>query len=407
MRPPDRANDAAFDLVAVGDISLGDAAQGVGAGVHATFERLGNANPRYPFEHTAKMFAGAGIVFGNLETVISHTGLVRSRASSLEMRGHPDAADRLAASGFTVLNVANNHMMQHGPAAFAETVAALRRRDIAVVGEADSSHRATIPQVVTVNGLRVCFLGFAFEPDKYWTGPLGYAFGPDCDMLGQVKLARQSSDLVICSVHWGVEFVRHPAMAEEELGRQLIDAGADVVLGHHPHVVRRIDRYGRGVIVYSLGNFVFDQLWDRWLRTGMVLRLRLSKQGVEAVNVDWTWIGDDYQPRVMAGEEHRAAVDAFATLEQRPEWVSRDEDYAQHYEELVAKNRYESYRHFVRNLRRRPVTYTVQTLLQTARRKAAGVLPSRSPSSQLRGATGTERKRVEVARRGAGGPADK
>jgi poly-gamma-glutamate synthesis protein (capsule biosynthesis protein) len=384
MRPPEPSNDSSFELVAVGDISLGDAAQGVGAGVHATFERVQGRNTRYPFEHTPEMFAGASVVFGNLETVISHTGLVRSRASSLEMRGHPAAADRLAEAGFTVLNVANNHMMQHGPAAFADTVGALRRRSIAVVGEADTSDRACIPQSVTVNGVTICFLGFAFEPDKYWHGRLGYAFGPACDMLEQVRRAKQSHDLVICSVHWGVEFVRHPGAAEERLGRQLIDAGADVVLGHHPHVVRRIDRYARGIIVYSLGNFVFDQLWDRWLRTALVLRLRLSRRGVEGFDTNWAWIGDDYQPRLMAGQERRDAIEAFAALDERPEWTSSDEAYAQQYEQLVARNRYESYRHFVRNLGRRPVTYTVQTLLQTARRKAAGVLPSRSaaPSSR-------------------------
>ena len=383
MRPIDPTDRGKFDLVAVGDISLGDAAQGVGAGVHATFERVRGENPLYPFEHTAPLFDGAEIVFGNLETVTSHNGLVRSSASSMEMRGHPDTVDRLARAGFSVLNVANNHTMQHGPAAFDDTVNALQHRGICVVGLASPTHRECVPRSLSVAGLRVGLLGFAFEPDKYWDGPVNYAFGPDCDIPGQIADARQTNDLVICSVHWGVEFVRHPAASEELLSRQLIDAGADLVIGHHPHVARRVDRYRHGLIVYSLGNFVFDQVWNPSLRTGLVVRVRLSRTGVVDYETDWVWIGDDYQPAPMQGEQRRAAIEAFDALARPPEWVSADDAYSRHYEELVAGNRYESYRHFVRNMGNRPFTYTAQALLQTARRKVA-VLGSRSQLPSVR-----------------------
>jgi gamma-polyglutamate biosynthesis protein CapA len=366
------SDETTFELVAVGDISLGDAAQGVGAGVHSRFERVRTRNPRYPFEHTAPLFDGAAIVFGNLETVVSHHGLDRRSAASMEMRGHPEAAQRLRDAGFTLLNVANNHIMQHGPAAFADTVDALRRSGIAVAGEAAPSHRECVPQLLTVRGVRVAVLAFAFEPDKYWKGPVDYAFGPDCDIVRQVTLAKQANDIVICSVHWGVEFVPHPAQAEQELGRRILDAGGDLVIGHHPHVPRRVERYGRGVIAYSLGNFVFDQLWNRWLRTGLVLRVRLSKAGVVGFSTDWVWIDDDYQPRPMKDEHRRATAQAFDALQHPPAWASRNDEYEREYERLVARNRYESYRHFVRNVTRRPVTYTLQTLLRTARRKAIG-----------------------------------
>ena len=372
MLPGEPSGRGSFELVAVGDISLGDAAQGVGAGVHAAFERRGELSPRYPFEHTTTLFDGASIVFGNLETVVSHKGLLRTKASSLEMRGHPDAADRLAQAGFTVLNVANNHIMQHGPLAFADTVESLQRHNIGVVGLASSDRRACVPHVMSVGGVRVSLLGFAFEPDKYWSGPLEYAFGPECEMASEVARAKETSDIVICSMHWGVEFVRHPARAEEELGRQLIDAGADIIIGHHPHVARRIDRYRHGLIAYSLGNFVFDQVWNPWLRTGLVLRVRLSSRGVESFATNWIWIDDDYQPRPLEGDEYRAAAAAFEALAERPEWVAQQDEYARRYEELVARNRHETYRHFVRNLPKRPLTYTVQTLLRTARRKALG-----------------------------------
>jgi poly-gamma-glutamate synthesis protein (capsule biosynthesis protein) len=363
-----------IELVAVGDISLGDSSQGVGGGVHTLFER--SLAGTYPFAHAKPMFGGADIVFGNLETVLSHRDLARRDVASMEMRGHPDAAVRLAQAGFNVLNVANNHMMQHGDQAFADTVHALRRHGLTVVGLATEDHRKCVPQIVSVKDMTVALLGFAFEQDKYARGPVAYAFGPDCDMAAQIVEARRHADVVICSVHWGVEFVRHPSTAEEELGRRLIDAGADLVLGHHPHVVRRVERFGRGLIAYSLGNFVFDMLWNPWLRIGLVLRVLLTRSGVDRYDTDFVWIGDDFQPTRLVGEEADRVRAAFEALRHPPQWVASAAGYARHYEELVARNRYESYRHFFRHVGKRPVSYTVQTLLRTARKKAAAALGS-------------------------------
>jgi gamma-polyglutamate biosynthesis protein CapA len=380
VRPSETRADF-FELVAVGDISLGDVAQGVGDGVHSRFERSEQLESCYPFTHTPPLFEGAAVVFGNLETVISHSGLRRSSVVSMEMRGHPAAAQRLARAGFSVLNVANNHTMQHGMDPFVETIRLLEGEGIAVVGVASAERRGCVPRTLMVGDTRVCFLGFAFEPDKYFDGPVGYAFGPECDVMNEVALARQSHDIVICSLHWGVEFVRHPAPAEEVLGRQLIDAGASIVLGHHPHVARRIDRYNGGLIVYSLGNFVFDQLWNPWLRTGLVVRVRLSKNGVEGYDTDWVWIEEDYQPKPMVDDRRRSAAAAFDELSVPPEWASREADYRTEYERLVSLNRIESYRHFVRNLSKRPLRYSMQTLMHTARKKAAALAKSRTELS--------------------------
>ena len=371
---PVKREEGTVELVAVGDVCMGDSPEGVGGGVHAVFERVRDTNPTYPLEHAKPIFDGAGIVFGNLEVVLSHKDLVRWKLASMEMRGHPDAADRIAAAGFTVLNVANNHMMQHGLGPFTETVETLQRRGIGVAGRAGSDHKHAIPQVLSVNGVSVTVLGYAFEPDQYATGPLGYAFGPACDIPAQVAAAKKQTDVVICSLHWGVEFVGHPSIAEEELGRRLVDAGADLVIGHHPHVIRRVERYGHGVIAYSLGNFVFDMLWNPALRTGLVLRVVLSKKGVESYDTELVWIGDDYQPRRMTDQELVAAAREFKALHDRPDWVSSPDQYDRALQEWIVRSRYESWTHFLRTANRRPVNLTMQTLFRTARRKAAAVL---------------------------------
>ena len=118
--PGDRPASGIVDLVAVGDVCMGDSPEGVGGGVHAYFERLRDRNPLYPFEHTKPVLGGHDIVFGNLEVVLSHRDLSRWSLKSMEMRGHPDSLDRVLDDGFNVLNVANNHSMQHGIGPFME-----------------------------------------------------------------------------------------------------------------------------------------------------------------------------------------------------------------------------------------------------------------------------------------------
>jgi poly-gamma-glutamate synthesis protein (capsule biosynthesis protein) len=228
-----------------------------------------------------------------------------------------------------------------------------------------------VPYTVSVNGISATILAYAFEPDQWTTGPACYAFGPNCDIPGQIAAAKKQTDLVICSLHWGVEFVGHPSVEEEALGRRLVDAGADLVIGHHPHVMRRVERYGRGLIAYSLGNFVFDMNWNAALRTALVLRVVLSKKGIETYDTELAWIGDDFQPRPLSDEERLDLTAAFDALHQRPEWVATAEQYDQRLQEWIARSRYESWRHFIRNANKRPVNLTVQTLFRTARRKAA------------------------------------
>jgi gamma-polyglutamate biosynthesis protein CapA len=362
------------ELIAVGDVCMGDSPEGVGGGVHAMFERIGRKRPRYPFEHSDVILNGADVVFGNLEVVLSHKNLSRWSLGSMEMRGHPQAAERIRAAGFTLLNVANNHMMQHGFGPFRETVETVRSLGIGVVGVATDDHHASVPHRFTVNGLSITGLGYAFEPDQYSKDGVGYAFAPDCDVVGQVAAAKRESDIVICSLHWGVEFVGHPSAEEEAFARRLVDAGATLVLGHHPHVIRRVERYGRGLIAYSLGNFVFDMLWNRAFRTGLVLRVSLSAEGVVDYRTELVWIDDEFQPRRMTDGQAVAATREFEALHHRPAWAEEPTQYDRQLQDWIVRSRYESWAHFLRNAHRRPVNLTLQTMFRTARRKAAAVM---------------------------------
>ncbi len=115
---------------------------------------------------------------------------------------------------------------------------------------------------------------------------------------------------MVVSLHWGDEFIDRPSPADVQLARAIVDAGADLIIGHHPHVLRGVERHGRGWIVYSLGNFVCDMLWEEELRETAIAECRLSKNGVEQVRLLPVRINDDSQPVPLQGE-------GAARLEQR------------------------------------------------------------------------------------------
>jgi len=292
-------------LHAVGDIALGDHPLCTGFGTHSRSRR---EPPTFPFAHVKPMLAGADLRFGNLECTLSERGLRPNDYHSVQMRGHADYLRGLADAGFHVLNIANNHSMQHGPEPFTETVTMVRQAGIGVCGVAQG--RASEPATVTIKGLRVGFLGYSLRPRQYFTETPLYAEGTPEGITADVRALRPSCDIVVVSLHWGDEFIDRPSPADVQLARSIVDAGADLIIGHHPHVLRGVEKHGRGWIVYSLGNFVCDMLWEEELRETAIAECRLSKNGVEHVRLLPVRINDDSQPVPLQGE-------GAARLEQR------------------------------------------------------------------------------------------
>jgi poly-gamma-glutamate synthesis protein (capsule biosynthesis protein) len=217
------------------------------------------------------------------------------------MRGDPEYADSLRKVGFTALGLANNHAMQHGVAAFENTVECLRAVGIASVGLRGTGEWCAAPVVqIMRSGLRVGLLGYCWRPRQYDAAPPLYAEGDADSVVRDVRRLADKVDTVVVSLHWGEEFLGSPSAQEIVAARQIVDAGAAVVVGHHPHVVRPVERYGRGVICYSLGNLVTDMLWLSELRTGAVLECSLSLDGVADARVWATRVDESYRPVVAA-----------------------------------------------------------------------------------------------------------
>ena len=203
----------------------------------ADFEK---EEPLFPFRATLPALQHAELLFGNLECTHSSLGMRRSNYHSVQMRGEPRILDALPKAGFKVVNVANNHSLQHGVDTFSDTVAMLERSGLECCGvAADRQATRSKPVIVQQNGLTIGFLGYSLRPRQYFDHLPLYAEGHPESMVLDVADLRSMTDVVIVSLHWGEEFIQEPAPHEIRLARQLVDAGATLIIGHHPHVLAR------------------------------------------------------------------------------------------------------------------------------------------------------------------------
>jgi poly-gamma-glutamate synthesis protein (capsule biosynthesis protein) len=230
------------------------------------------------FSDVADVFQHADFGFVNLETPVAPA---HSRGSKPFLFDAPIALiDALKANGIKMVSFANNHVMDQGWAGFAETREHLREQGLLFVGSGDTAQQAWQPVIVEANGIKVGWLGMTRwlnggrNPDKDelphvnffpYPGESGGAPGMDeAGVLEAIKQARLKCDLLVVSIHWGTEYAPAPRPEDVETAHKMLEAGAAVIVGHHPHVLQPVETYhtadGRDtVIFYSLGNFLSNQ----------------------------------------------------------------------------------------------------------------------------------------------------
>ncbi len=296
----------------------------------------------------------------------------------MQMRGQPSYVAALRNAGFGMLSVANNHSMQHGAEAFLETVEMLRSAGIGVCGLAGSSFRTALPEVVVRNGLTVAFLGWSLRPRQYFVADPLYAEGCAESMLQDVRDARKSHDCVVVSLHWGDEFIERPSPKEIEFAHDIMSAGADLIIGHHPHVLRGCERCGRGWIVYSLGNFLSDMIWSDRLRESAIVACRLTPDGVAGLEFLPARIADDNRPVLLDGENAADVKRRLAALSEdivRLSAEAMSEEGATRYREAaqraLAEERRRSRLYFLKRARHVPFGILVQQLSTFVRNRVA------------------------------------
>jgi poly-gamma-glutamate synthesis protein (capsule biosynthesis protein) len=242
-----------------------------------------------------EMLRAADLAYCNLECPISDQG--RDQHHLYSFRADPRSLEGLQQAGFRVVSQANNHTYDWGPAAVLDSVERLRTAGIRTVGAGQNDLEAHYPAIVDVGGLKVGFLAYVnIEPKEATAGVdrPGVAWLEPARALADIRFARPLVSLLIVCPHWGVEYALRPTPEQVKLAHQMIDAGADLIVGSHPHVVQPLEQYHGCWVAYSLGNFVFDQKNPATHR-GLLLEVKVrGKQIAEVIPIPIT-INPQYQ----------------------------------------------------------------------------------------------------------------
>jgi len=257
-----------ISLIAVGDIMLG-------RNVNVKMQKYQNFN--YPFEKTAAFLSSADLTFGNLESPFFDQCPIVGSGTFVFCADY-QAIEGLKLAGFDILSLENNHLSNYGKAGIDQTQKLLLENQISF----SDSNNLTIKQF---NQTSFGFLSF------------NLTFGLDSgNILKKVRENLGKTDPLIVSLHWGEEYKTKPAAWQVELAHELIDLGVRVILGHHSHWIGEIEEYKNGLIFYSLGNFVFDQMWSQETREGLVVKITFENKNIKDFQTYNVLISDYSQP---------------------------------------------------------------------------------------------------------------
>jgi poly-gamma-glutamate capsule biosynthesis protein CapA/YwtB (metallophosphatase superfamily) len=270
-------------------------------------------DPRSAFQYVRSTLRQSDLAFCQLEPVLTRRGEPMPQAR-LAMRSPPETAAAIRDAGFDIVSFASNHCLDYGEIGLLDSIDALTAADLRVVGVGKNLMAARRPVVVDTNGVRIAFLAYCsilpleyqaeerragcvplrgwtqyeqVEHDQPGTPARLHSFAHREDkiaMIDDIVAAREQADHVIVSMHWGVHFVPGElAQYQRELAHAAIDAGASLIVGHHPHVLKGIEVYRDRMIFYSLGNFALDP------PTAFAKNLRESKgfREIEALASGW------------------------------------------------------------------------------------------------------------------------
>jgi poly-gamma-glutamate synthesis protein (capsule biosynthesis protein) len=287
---------------AVGDIMLGGSAT-------PTLKRL---SYDYPFAATAAELKHGDITVGNLEAPIARRG-IEFTDKRFRFRTDPQSAVALKRAGFSIVTLANNHMMDFGAPALQETLRSLDNNGILHAGAGLTLAAARQEAVVRIKGANIAFLAYSLTlPAEFFAADdqPGTAPGFPGYFKKDIARAKTAADYVVVSFHWGAEGSSAPSPFQMATARAAIDAGADVVLGHHPHVLQGIEQYKKGIILYSLGNFAFGSC-SRASKHSVIARITLA-DGVTKVQLLPLNVLNSvikFQPRLLDRQESAAVID--------------------------------------------------------------------------------------------------
>ena len=278
-------------ICSVGDLMICDSPLYASVGVGSKYPEFGSAL----FCNCRDLFYAADIVIGNFETVVYNP---RNRSLEEAQMCCPEGviAD-LKKAGFSILNLANNHCMQHGTRGFQKTKETCEKSGIKPIGIRDET-----PYYISINGISLVFLSLCIHLEWYEPDHILYENRIERILEEITSLRKQDSNLrIIVSIHWGDEFAAYPSNAQIALAHTMVDYGADVILGHHSHVYQGIEEYKNALIVYGQGNFISDMVPEMCRETGVIV---ICIDGQKKIDYQFHpyWINNDFIPIVAEGK---------------------------------------------------------------------------------------------------------
>ena len=321
-----------------GDILPADRPHTLGIGPGSQFLKSGGENWLSFFE---EFNPKNDFLFGNLEAPLVPES-IRNKRNKDAFAGDPAFVKWLKRTGFDLVSIANNHILEFGQEGLLHTVESLQEVGVQPVGLFDGEAGSNLvvvetpslnvnipPSVPPITGgkgskpKRIVDSSLTELPDTMGKDAgtssieesdykIGFAafngvhdirieesyaeLSADNVKRAIAALKSENVDLICLSFHWGNEYIHYPSWQQIELGRLAIDEGADLIIGHHPHVIQPIEKYQKGWIVYSLGNFIFDMKWTKNVRTGMCVELDADRNGITSCTPHAVEIQDDYTP---------------------------------------------------------------------------------------------------------------
>lgn len=297
-----------WSLIAVGDIML---ARHVGKKI------LDSGNFSLPFIETNDITQDADITFANLESPFSPQGQTIFEGMVFGAEGRTIEGLKLA--GIDIVSLANNHFGNMGQTGMNYTFDLLEQNDIKYCGGGRDFDQAHKFKIVNAKNLKVAFLGYDgvdSTPVSYRADEIssGLAYASVSQLKNDIDLAKTRSDIIIVSLHAGNEYTPYPNDVQIGFAHEAIDQGADLVIGHHPHVVQKIEIYNGKPIFYSLGNFVFDQMWSQNTRIGLIVKISFNNDNVEKFELIPVKIYDYNQPQIMSENNAKTVLDPIISI---------------------------------------------------------------------------------------------
>lgn len=304
-------------------------------------------DPISAFSFTGEVLRKADIAFGNQEVALSNKGapIIPGR---LCIRSDPRMVDALLSAGIDIVGLANNHSMDFGPEAIMQTIEILDKAGIAHVGAGINDEEAHRPVILDRNGTKFAFLSYSsvfipefFPAQKNRPGiavvRMNTAYQPHRRVFEQpgspalaivepeerdflrmqqnIYDAKKLADFLTVSWHWGIsEGYGKVVEYQREMGKAAIDAGADIVVGHHPHMLQGIEIYKGKAIFYSLGNFVFDFPLEHSGRETIIIICRIINKKIYRINLVPAWINDQGETILLDIENGKSVIEHMKRL---------------------------------------------------------------------------------------------